>query len=308
MISVIFPVYNIKEDIVQFHKRLVATFSSLNEPFEIIAVDDGSTDDSRKRLLNLSPLTVVMLSRHFGYNAALDAGFRVAIGDLVITIDTDPNNYPEDIPLLVEKLRNGYGVAVGWRKFYYSSLQRKILSRTANWFIRAVTKVQLHDFSCPLKGYRREFIDGEHPLGETFIFMPVFAHHRGARVVEVDIAHQLQAEGVSRYRLRDRFYMFFDLLAVKFLLSYFARPLRFFGSWALFFGIMGAAAYVAAIVLRVSHLKNFTATSLPLIGTMLIILSVLVFMLGFVTEILLRIYYAQKDNAPYMIYEIAKNK
>lgn len=308
MISVLFPVYNASESVEELHRKLVHVLSAFGEPYEIIAIDDGSTDDTRQKLSGLSPITVVMLSRHFGYNAALDAGFRIAIGDSILTIDTDPNNYPEDLPLLIAKLQEGYGVAVGRRKFHYTSFRRKVLSSFANWLIRSFTGVNLHDFSCPLKGYRREFIDGVQPMGETLIFMPVFAHDRGAKVVEVDFVHQIKREAVSRYRLRDRFFLFFDLVSVKFLLSYFARPLRFFGSWACLFFLLTFGTFAAALTLKIRWAIPLTNTPLPLMGVMLGIVGVLIFLLGFITEILLRIYYTNRDTAHYMIYEIRKNK
>lgn len=308
MISVIFPVYNEEKTVREFHGRLVKVLSSLNEPYEIIAVDDGSDDGSRQQLSALSPITIVMFSRNFGQNAALDAGFQIAIGDLVITIDSDLQNIPEDIPQLIEKLRAGYGAVVGWRKNRHDSFRRRLFSHLANWLVGWVTGVKLHDFSCALKGYRREFIDGVQLLGETFIFMPVFAHDRGARIAEIEITHNPRQHGVSKHHISEMMYVFFDLLSVKFLLNYFAKPLRFFGSVAmLFFGI-SVVAFVLAIVLKVLHLKDFSVTPLPLIGTMLIILAVLVFMLGFITEILLRIYYDKKDTTQYMIYEVVKNK
>lgn len=306
MISVIFPVFNEEGSIEELHGRLVKVLSSLNEPYEIIAVDDGSTDGSRAKLVNLNPITVVLLSRNFGQNAALDAGFQVAIGDMVVTIDADLQNQPEDIPLLIEKLRAGYGTAVGWRKDRHDSWSRRVFSRVANAVVRKVTGVPLHDFSCSLKAYRREFIDGVQLLGETFIFMPIFAYDRGAKLIEVEVKHNKRASGVSKHRISEMMFVLFDLLSVKFLLNYFARPLRFFGGWAVIFFTSALLVFGGAVTLKLMHLKDLSVTPLPLIGTMLTILSLLTFMLGFVTEILLRIYYNQKDTTPYMIYEIIK--
>lgn len=308
MISVIFPVYNEVGNVEAMHRRLVAVLSAMNEPYEIIAVDDGSTDGSREKLVKLSPLTVVMFSRNFGQNAAMDAGFQVAIGDVVVTLDGDLQTAPEDIPKLLEKLKEGYGAVIGRREDRHENWQRKIFSRLANWLIGKVTGVKAHDFSCPLKAYRREFIDGIQLLGETFIFMPVFAHARGAKIAEAEVGHYPRASGVSKHHIGEMIFVFFDLLSVKFLLNYFAKPLRFFGSWAISFFLFSVAAFALSIVLKLDHLKNFSDTPLPLVGTLFLILGFLTFMLGFVTEILLRIYYANKDTSQYMIYEIVKNK
>lgn len=308
MISVIFPVYNEEKSVKELHERLVRVLSALNEPYEIVAVDDGSADNSRKILSECSPVTLVMFSRNFGQNAALDAGFKVAIGDIVITIDSDLQNEPEDIPKIIQKLHEGYGAVVGWRKNRRDPLARKIFSRLANWLVNRVTGLKIHDFSCALKGYRREFIDGIQLLGETFIFMPVFAHDRGAKVTEVEIKHNPRRRGKSKHSVGEMVYVFFDLISVKFLLNYFAKPLRFFGGLSLVSGGLGALAFAAAIILKILHLKDLTVTPLPLIGTMLTILAVLLFAMGFMVEILLRIYYENKESAPYMIYEIKKNR
>jgi len=308
MISIILPVYNKIDSIEEFHKRLVEALTALNESYEIIAVDDGSTDGTRQKLIKLSPINAVLLSRHFGENAALDAGFKVAIGDLVITVDVDLQNDPVDISKLVEKLRGGAGAVVGWRRNRRQSLYGRVISRLANWLVALMTGVRLHDFSCTLKGYRREFIDGVQLVGDTFIFMPIFAHDRGAKVTEVEVNFHSNTSTVCSRTMKEIISVFFDLVSVKFILNYLAKPLRFFGTLSLFFFIIAIVDFGAAIILKVLHLKTLSSTPLPVIGVMFVILSVILFMLGFVTEILLRIYYENKDSSPYMIYEVIKNK
>lgn len=308
MISVILPVYNRLQELPLIHRRLKEIMSSLNESYEIIVVDDGSTDGTRKKLASLSPVTVVMLSRHFGRNSALDAGFQKAIGDFVLTVGDEGETGLESLPLLVEKLKEGYGTVVGWRRKRRLSFFRKIFSKLANWFIGRATGVKIHDFSCSLKGYRREFIDGVQLLGDTFMFMPVFAHDRGAKVAEVEINHQSAARESFQYSLKEIIFMLFDLLSVKFLLNYFAKPLRFFGSWALFFISLSFLSVAGFLSIKFGYLTSLNPTSFLLIAVMFMILGFLVFTLGFITEILLRIYYANKDTAQYMIYEVIKNK
>lgn len=310
MISVIFPVYNEEGNLNELHSRLVSVLNGIGEPYEIIAVDDGSTDNSRKILMSLKPLTVVMFSRNFGENAAVDAGFKVAMGDYIVKIDSDLQNDPEDIPKIIEKLKAGYGVVKGWRKDRYEGdkWNRVLFSKMANWLIRAVTGVQLHDFSSPLEGYRREFIEDVNLLGETFVFLPIFAHDRGAKIFELPIVHKERKSGMSKHHVSEMMFVFFDLISVKFLLKYFTKPLRFFGSASVLFFLLAVIAFVWSIGLKIAGTENFSDTPLPIIGTMLVILSVLTFMMGFVTEILLRIYYENKGRSQYMIYEIVKNK
>jgi len=215
---------------------------------------------------------------------------------------------PEDITKIFEKLKEGYGTVVGWRKDRHDSISRRIFSRISNWLVARITGVNLHDFSCSLKGYRREFVEGIQLLGETFIFMPVFAHDRGARIAEVPVLHSERKHGKSKHSIGEMIFVFFDLISIKFLLNYFAKPLRFFGTLSIVSLFLGTASFVSAIVLKFVHIRNFSDTPLPLIGTMLIILTVLLFMIGFVAEILLRIYYGQQDRSQYMIYEVIKNK
>lgn len=307
MISVIFPVYNEEGNLRELHERLVKVMNLINEPYEIIAVDDGSKDQSRKILAELSPIKAVLFSRNFGQNAAIDAGFKVSIGDYIITIDSDLQLEPEDIPLIVNKLKEGNGAVVGWRKDRHDSFSRRIFSRASNWLVARVTGVDIHDFSCSLKGYRREFVEGIQLLGETFIFMPIFAHDRGARVAEVEVSHRPRKHGQSKHSIGEMIFVFFDLISIKFLLTYFAKPLHFFGTWSLVSFLLAILSFGTAIILKLAQIKNFTVTPLPLVGTMLSILAVLLFMIGFVAEILLRIYYGQQDRSQYMIYEVIKN-
>lgn len=307
MISVIFPVFNIASIIEELHRRLVLVLESLGEPYEIIAVDNSSTDGTRQKLVKLSPITAVLLSRNFGENAAYDAGFKMAIGDFVVTIGGDLENNPEDIKKIVDKLREGYGVVSSWRKNRQDVFYRKLFSRFANWLVSKISGVKLRDFHSSLKGYRREFIDGIQILGETFIFMPIFAHDRGARVAEIKVDSPAGGAKSGR-KISEMVELFFDLISVKFLLNYFSQPLRFFGKWSLFSLFLAAAAFIWAVIMKILGTNDFSTTPLPVISTMFVILSVTLFMLGFITEILLRIYYDKKDGAPYMIYEVVKNK
>ena len=307
MISIIIPVFNSAKTIREVHHRLIGVLKVCGEPYEIIAVDNGSTDESRKILQSLSPVTAVLLSKNFGENAALDAGFKMAIGDFIITIDGELACNPEDVLPVLKKLKEGFGAVSGWRKGRQGSLYARILSSIANAIISASTHVRLNDYSSSLKGYRREFIDGIQLLGNTSLFMPIFASDRGARVAEIPISAS-HGGRIRRRSVSDALCFLFDLVSVKFLLNYFSRPLRFFGSWAVFFGGLAVGAAIVSIALKILHSTVIHPVLLPLVGVMFVILSIILFMLGFVTEILLRIYYERKDNAPYLIYEVLKNK
>lgn len=301
MISVIIPVHNNERTLPELHRRLVSVLRGVGEPFEIIAVDDGSRDTSRRLLAACAPITAVLLSKQFGESAALDAGFKMAIGDVIVTIDPELDCMPEDIPKIVSKLREGYGAVSGVRRG-----NAHLLSWLANALISRSTGVRLTDYNAPLKGYRREFVDGVELLGGSPLFLPVFAADRGASVAEVPLS-SFGRRG-RRRRLTDAMHFVFDLISVKFLLNYFSKPLHFFGAWSLFFSALALLSAVLSVALKVMKSTIVHPVLLPLIGVLFVILSIILFMLGFITEILLRIYYERKDSAPYLIYEVVKNK
>lgn len=307
MISVVFPAYNEEASIDEFHRRLKAVLEAVGEPYEIIAVDDGSRDRTSEKLLRLSPLKLILFARNYGQNAALDAGLKVAKGDVVITIDSDLQNPPEEIPRLLSAIHEGYDVVVGWRRQRHDTLGRRLFSRVANRVTSAVTGIVLHDFSCALKAYRREFIEGVKLFGETFIFLPVFAVSRGARLTEVVVAHEPRRGGESKHTVGEMVRVIFDLIAVKFLLSYFGRPMQFFGIGALVSWVVAAFAAGWATVLKLTGAKNYSETPLPIVATLFVIMGVLLFMLGFLVEILLRIYHASGKSSPYSIKKIIEN-
>ncbi len=308
MISLIFPTYNTKQTLTELHRRVVAVLERTGEPYEIIAVDRGSRDGTRQFLTTLSPITAVLLSRDFGENAALDAGFKIAIGDFLLTIDGGLEHNPEDILVVLAKLKEGFGAVSGSRIGRRLSFARRLFSRAANRLVRNLTGVCLHDFNCALKGYRREFIDGVQLLGDTSIFLPVFAYDRGARIAEVPVQVADGQTGEHPHSLFEMSHFIFDIVSVTFLLNYFSHPLRFFGKWAIGSALMSVLAFGTALLLKFSGLNDFSTTPLPLMATMFVILAVILFMLGIITEILLRIYYERKDQTPYMIYEVVKNR
>lgn len=307
MISAVFPVYNEEGSVAELHARLKRTLDSFGEEYEIIAVDDGSRDRTREILSNLTPLKLVVLARNFGQNAAIDAGLKHARGDIVVTLDGDLQNPPEEIPKLVRKLKSGFDVVVGRRKNRQDSFSRRFFSKLANQAVYFFTGVKLHDFGCALKCYRSFFIQDLRLLGETFIFLPIIAHSRGAKIAEVEVHHAPRQAGLSKHGIGDMSKVLFDLISVKFFISYFGKPLRFFGILSLFSLILASMFSGWAIILKIWSIKNFSDTPLLLIAILFIILAVLLFMLGFIVEILLRIYYT-KDVSPYKILEIVENR
>src|SRR3989454_9709268 len=242
MLSIVIPVHNEERSILPLYDRLTAVLEALHRPYEILFVDDASTDRSFELLANLVEtdprLKVVRLRRNFGQSAALSAGFHEAKGKIVIAMDGDLQHAPEDIPALLAKIDEGYDIASGWRKERVDNpLTRKLPSRIANWLLAKASGVNLRDFGTTFKAYRAEVLKDVHLYGELHRFIPALASFYGARVAEVPISNTPRATGDSHYGLGRTFRVLFDILTIKFLLKYFTRPMHFFGA----FGMAGTS-------------------------------------------------------------------
>src|SRR6267154_4337507 len=243
MLSIVIPVHNEEPSILPLYDRLTAVLEAVHKPYEIIFVDDASTDRSFELLENrveTDPhLTVVRLRRNFGQTAALSAGFHEAKGEVIIAMDGDLQHAPEDIPALMEKIDEGFDIASGWRKERVdNAVTRKIPSRIANWLMAKASGVELRDFGTTFKAYRAEILKDVHLYGELHRFIPALASFYGARVAEVPIQNTPRAAGESHYGLSRTFRVLFDILTIRFLLKYFTRPMHFFGA----IGLAGTAA------------------------------------------------------------------
>ncbi len=240
MLSVVVPIHNEEPSILPLYDRLTAVLLGTRRGYEIIFVDDASTDRSYELLSNLvqtdAHLRVVRLRRNFGQTAALSAGFDQAHGEIVIAMDGDLQHAPEDIPALLSKIDEGYDIASGWRKERVdNAVTRRIPSRIANWMMSKASGLELRDFGTTFKAYRAEVLKDVHLYGELHRFIPALASFYGARVAEVPIQNTPRAAGESHYGLGRTFRVLFDILTIRFLLKYFTRPMHFFGA----IGLMG---------------------------------------------------------------------
>lgn len=303
MISVIFPAYNEEENVQELHRRIIASLSGLGEAFEVIAVDNASTDKTLEKLLALSPIKVICIANNIGQTAALDAGIHAARGDVVVTMDADLQNDPADIPRMLAKLNEGYDVVAGWRRGRADPFGRRLFSKTANWVTRKVLGLALRDYACALKMFKRELIIDVHLYGEMHVFLAAILHYRGARVAELPVAHHERTQGLSKHTFIKGIKDLADLFTVKFLFST-SRPLLLFGGVAVASWFIAACAVALAIVLKVAELRNFAQTPLPVIASLFIILGFLLVMGGFLAELILRAYYEGKGHRPYRIREI----
>src|SRR5258705_8748203 len=238
MLPIVVPIHNEEPAILPLYDRLTAVLESVQKPYEIIVVDDASTDRSFDLLANLvetdARLKVIRLRRNFGQTAALSAGFDEAQGSVIVSLDGDLQHAPEDIPALLEKIDEGYDIASGWRKNRLdNAVTRKIPSRIANWLMAKVSHVELRDFGTTFKAYRAEILKDVNLYGELHRFIPALASLYGARIAEVPIKNIPRPAGGSHYGLSRTFRVMFDIFTIWFLLKYFTRPMHFFGKWGL---------------------------------------------------------------------------
>jgi len=246
MLSIVVPVHNEERSILPLYDRLTAVLTAISRPYEIIFVDDASSDKSVELLANLvrtdGALKVIRLRRNFGQTAALSAGFHEAQGTVVIAMDGDLQHAPEDIPALLVKIDEGYDIASGWRKERIdNAITRKIPSRIANWLMSKASGIDLRDFGTTFKAYRAEVLKDVHLYGELHRFIPALASFYGARVCEVPIQNPPRVSGESHYGLSRTFRVLFDILTIRFLLRYFTRPMHFFGAIGLTGVTLGGA-------------------------------------------------------------------
>lgn len=313
-VSIVLPVKNEEESLKELHSKLTDALIKLGCEYEIIAIDDGSTDSSfkvLKELIQSDPrLKAIKFRRNFGQTAALSAGFHHAKGDVIITMDSDLQNDPADIPRLLEKINEGYDVVSGWRadrkdKF----ISRRIPSILANRLIVKMTGVNIHDFGCTLKAYRKDVVENINLYGEMHRFIPALAKWVGAEITEIKVQHHARKHGKSNYGISRTTRVFLDLMTVKFLLSYSTKPMRPFGIMGLGSGFLGFL-----ICLYLSIGKIFfpsEATSLTrrmpmlLLGILLILVGIQFLTMGLLAEIMIRTYYESQSKPIYYIKEIA---
>jgi glycosyltransferase involved in cell wall biosynthesis len=307
-ISVVIPVYNEVENAPDLHRELTLALEPMGRPYEIIVVDDGSTDGTFARLQEIEAsdprLRVLRLRRNFGQTAAFSAGFDHALGDIVITSDGDLQNDPADIPMLVAKLEEGYDLVCGWRVARQDTLSRRLPSIVANRLISWATGVHLHDYGCSLKAMRIEVVKGIKLYGEMHRFIPAVASWMGVTLAEVRVNHRARTRGQSKYGIGRTLRVLLDLFTVKFLLNYGTRPAHLFG----FMGLTsaGAGGLILAYLAWVKLFLDEAIGGRPLLflGGLLFLTGVILVNFGLVGELLVRTYHESQGKPIYVIKEI----
>ena len=315
-VSVVIPIYNEEESVEALCAALHSSLSALDCTYEVVLVDDGSTDGTWQKLRKLHGeypgLRLVRFRRNFGQTAAMSAGFHHANGEVVITMDADLQNDPGDIPLLLERMTDGVDVVSGWRKERKDKfLTRRLPSMTANWLISRITGVHLHDYGCTLKAYRRDVIRNVHLYGEMHRFIPALSSWVGGHVVEVPVHHHPRRFGTSKYGLSRTFRVVLDLVTVKFLLRYSTSPIHMFGKVAAGFAAPGILMLVFMILANLSFNLFGTTFGAELIkrpfwimtAFMLIFMGMQFISMGLLAEIQIRTYHEAQDRRIYFVRE-----
>ncbi len=308
-LSVVIPVYNELDNIPPLLEGLAEALEKLEKPFEVIVVDDGSTDGTTELLRRLKPsytwLKVVILRRNFGQSAAFTAGLDQAQGEVIVTMDGDLQNDPRDIPKLLEKIEQGYDLVSGWRKERKDPfLSRRLPSIIANAFISRLTKVRLHDYGCSLKAYRREVIEGLTIYGELHRFLPVLVSMGGARIAEVVVRHYPRRFGRSKYGLSRTYRVILDLFLLLFFRKFATKPLHVFGLTGGLFLISGFFIELYLSILKLVFHQDIGHRPLLILGVLLILTGINLLGTGLLAELLVRTYYESSGRRIYAVREV----
>lgn len=308
LLSLFLPVFNEEENLRPLHQKISASLNGLGKTSEVIYIDDGSTDNSLEVLRSIADthanVRVIALRRNYGQTAAMSAGIDAAKGEILIPMDADLQNDPDDIRSLLAKLEEGFDVVSGWRKNRKDTLlTRRIPSWIANKVISRIGGVALHDYGCSLKAYRREVLQEVRLYGEMHRFIPIFASWAGARVTEIPVNHHPRTMGVSKYGLSRTIKVIFDLITIKFLATYQTKPLYVFGSFGTLAFVVSIMAGIWAFVLKFGYGVSFILTPLPLITIVLLAISVQFFLMGLLAELLVRTYHESQDKPIYAVRE-----
>jgi glycosyltransferase involved in cell wall biosynthesis len=307
-VSVVIPLYNEEENVRELYSGLKRALAPMPEDNEIIFIDDGSTDRTLALLQEVSAeddgVIVLSLRRNFGQTAAFAAGFDYARGDIIVTMDGDLQNDPNDIPKLLALLKENDLVS-GWRKHRQDPfISRRLPSMTANWLISKVTGVKLHDYGCSLKAYRREVIKNLNLYGEMHRFIPAVASWYGVRVAEVETAHRPRKYGKSKYGISRTMRVVLDLITVKFLQSFSTRPLQFFGPIGLLSGLIGFLISAYLSLGKLISGKDIGGRPLLLLGALLIIVGIQFIGMGLLGEMMVRVYHETQKKPIYVIKKV----
>jgi dolichol-phosphate mannosyltransferase len=305
-VSVLVPVFNEAESLPVLIPKLLTVLRGLQARFEIIAVDDGSRDDSVEVLRSLAKanpeLKVIVFRRNYGQTAAMMAGIDHASGSVIVPIDADLQNDPDDIPALLGAIAEGYDVVSGWRKDRKDATWSRVIpSRIANFVISRISGVTLNDYGCTLKAYRSEVLLGMRLYGEMHRFIPIYASWMGAKVTELPVRHNPRRFGRSKYGLGRTIKVLLDLVVVKFFDRFFVNPIYLFGGFGFFSLALSAISFLVMLYLKWGEGISMISTPLPLVTVMTFLVGVLSTLMGLLAEMLVRTYFESQHRSAYQV-------
>lgn len=306
MLSIVIPVYNEEDNVIPLHERVSAAMQQTGQEYDVIIVNDGSSDRTETRLQAIAAadprFKVVNFRRNYGQTAAMMAGIDFASGDIIVGLDGDLQNDPADIPKLLAKLAEGYDVVSGWRvNRKDAAFKRNLPSRMANWLISSISGIHLHDYGCSLKAYKSHVVKGVKLYGEMHRFIPIYASWQGGKVAEIPVNHHPRIHGSSKYGLERVIKVLLDLMVVKFLATYANKPIYVFGGFGLISIAFSCLAGAWALYLKFFEGVSFVQTPLPLLVVLAFITGVMSILMGLIAEIIMRTYYESQGKQVYLV-------
>lgn len=303
-LSIVIPVYNEEKNVALLHQKIFSVCKKIGNSFEIIFINDGSNDNTLNELKKLKPIKIINFRRNFGQTAALDAGIKASKGEIIVTMDGDLQNNPEDIPNLLEKLNEGYDAVSGWRKNRKDPLLKKLFSHLADFLRQFLIKDGIHDSGCTLKAYKRKCFEGIDLYGEMHRFIPAILKIRGYKIGEVVVKHYPRNKGKTKYNWKRLIKGFIDVISVWFWQKYSNRPLHFFGGVGLFLIFLGFLSGLGVFYERFILGHDVSNNALTLLSAVLFLAGLQLFVSGILADILIKTYYQSNHTKHYSIKEI----
>lgn len=303
-LSVVVPLYNEEGNVAELHRRIHESLEKIGKPYEIIFVDDGSKDKTVEIARGLSPLKLIEFRKNFGQTAAFDAGFKAATGEIIITMDGDLQNDPADIPLLLEKMDEGYDIVSGWRYKRNDPWSKKIPSRIANMLRKLLIHDNIHDSGCSLKAYKHAALYDVDLFGEMHRFIPAILMLDGYRVGEVRVSHHPRLHGVTKYNWKRGIKGFVDMLVLWFWRKYSYRPIHLFGGFGVLMGALGTLIVAWMVVERIVFDNPIGERIWPLVGLFFVLMGAQLFVAGLLADMIVRNYYRGRNRMNYSIREV----
>ncbi|HLM83895.1 MAG TPA: glycosyltransferase family 2 protein [Candidatus Bathyarchaeia archaeon] len=306
-ISVVVPLFNEEGNVQELHRRIVEACEKLGKPFEIVFIDDGSTDKTLEIAKKLRPLKIIIQRKWFGQTAAMDAGIKNSSGEIIVTMDGDLQNDPDDIQSLLDKMNEGFDVVSGWRKSRKDPFLKHFNSRMANALRKVLIDDGIHDSGCSLKAYKRECFEDVDLFGEMHRFIPALLKIQGFKIGEIVVAHHPRKHGVTKYNWKRGVKGFVDMISVWFWKKYANRPLHLFGGGGLVVFSLGALITLILAYARFVFQVPMSNKIWPLVAVFLILMGIQLFVFGLLADITAKNYYKTQGRMNYRIKEIVEN-